>query len=78
MGNAVITEEQRAASAAANRANMPEFSAFVDFVREIFGKGCRVRYAHENGFTLGRPDPGPWFPLWDEDREPGKLLEGAR
>ena len=40
---------------AANRARMPATAAIFDHVTEVFGPGCKVLYASENGHVQGDP-----------------------
>lgn len=38
-----------------NRAKMPTVAKFVDECRAVFGDGCKVLWAKENGYELGTP-----------------------
>lgn len=40
---------------AENRALMPATTAIFDHVTAVFGPGCKVLYATENGRTIGNP-----------------------
>lgn len=53
MGNTVSKDGDREKAAAANRAAMPKFSAWVDSFRAVQPNGVRVLHADEGGKTLG-------------------------
>lgn len=46
------------AERAANRANFPRAAEVLDEFRAVFGKGCQLRWASENGREIGKRATG--------------------
>ena len=52
-----------------NRANFQFAAEMLDQMQEVFGDGCRIEYAAENGKTIGKLGPNGVRPVIERKTE---------